>query len=273
MPRFEIIGTGKETGRKRKRIYFAFDEHIARKNAEDDGTVVEEIKLLPYNPPTEQQIELAAKHNIDISSGTNENDVADIINAKFKNEILSKKEDKDIARFFNIEVTEFIGEDTLYSKIKNALSKPGYEKELVLFFAYCVYRDYIRGSSMATTISLNDPAIEYVARKLHTNSKVVNSIKKYDGNFLKYFGEKTSNEGYTKNYGSKRTEAYKSVIELLKEKAMLPGRSTNEPIITKKDLNVSPMKPSNTTKRKKLSTIEIVSIVVVAVVLLYIFSR
>jgi len=52
MPNFEIIGKGKNTGRKRIKVYYAFTEAQARELAEKDGTIPEKVKELPPEPPT-----------------------------------------------------------------------------------------------------------------------------------------------------------------------------------------------------------------------------
>jgi hypothetical protein len=43
MPSYEIQGKGKESGRKRTRVYVAGNEEAAKRLAEADGTDVEEI--------------------------------------------------------------------------------------------------------------------------------------------------------------------------------------------------------------------------------------
>ena len=41
--RFEVKGTGKESGRQRKRVYGEPDEAAARRRAEAEGTVIESV--------------------------------------------------------------------------------------------------------------------------------------------------------------------------------------------------------------------------------------
>ena len=45
MPGYEVRGKGKESGRKRKRVYSAVNEQAARQLAESDGIFIEEIVL------------------------------------------------------------------------------------------------------------------------------------------------------------------------------------------------------------------------------------
>lgn len=52
MPKYEIKGQGKDTGRKRKRTYWASTENDARQLAEEDKTLVEEVIELPTEPAT-----------------------------------------------------------------------------------------------------------------------------------------------------------------------------------------------------------------------------
>jgi len=54
MPRFEIKGKGRETGRPRKRVFKAENEQQARALAETEGFVVESATLLPDASPEKQ---------------------------------------------------------------------------------------------------------------------------------------------------------------------------------------------------------------------------
>ena len=57
MPRYEVVGIGKTTGRKRKRIYKAEDIDSAIMMASGDGIIVEvgKTEILPEPPATDRQ--------------------------------------------------------------------------------------------------------------------------------------------------------------------------------------------------------------------------
>jgi len=82
MPSYEIKGKGKDTGRKRKRIFTAPNEEEAKQLAEADGTLVEEIKEIPPDPPTERQLDYAKDLGISIPSNATKDDLSDLISLK-----------------------------------------------------------------------------------------------------------------------------------------------------------------------------------------------
>jgi hypothetical protein len=52
MPDFEVVGRGKDTNRRRKRIYQAPSEEEARLEAARDGTIPDQITLIHEGSPT-----------------------------------------------------------------------------------------------------------------------------------------------------------------------------------------------------------------------------
>jgi hypothetical protein len=79
MPNFEVAGKGKDTGRKRQRIYTAESESEARSKAEADGTIVESIRELPPEPATERQLSYAKDLGISIPSNPTKNEMIYLI--------------------------------------------------------------------------------------------------------------------------------------------------------------------------------------------------
>lgn len=69
MPHYQVIGTGRESGRTRKRVYYARNESQARSHAEHEGTLVREIIELPPQPPTDWQRDKAMELGIVIPEG------------------------------------------------------------------------------------------------------------------------------------------------------------------------------------------------------------
>lgn len=64
---YEVRGRGRDTKRKRKRVYYADDERGAAALAEADGTVVEEVRFVPPRPATDRQKAFAQKLGIDFA--------------------------------------------------------------------------------------------------------------------------------------------------------------------------------------------------------------
>jgi len=74
--RYEIKGTGKESGRQRKRVYEEPDEDSARRRAEAEGTVIESVADLGVIPPTEPQMSYAKGVGIAVPEGASATDVS-----------------------------------------------------------------------------------------------------------------------------------------------------------------------------------------------------
>jgi len=57
MPRFEVVGIGRETGRKRKKVYTDLNKESAIFSAAADGIIVEvaKIRQLPELLATDEQ--------------------------------------------------------------------------------------------------------------------------------------------------------------------------------------------------------------------------
>lgn len=227
MPGYEIKGKGKDTGRRRKRIYSASTEIEARQLAEDDGTLVEEVIELPPEPPeppTERQLKYAKDLGISIPPNTTKNDLSDLISLKVEKDKPSTERHRTFAKAYDIEVTDYIGKKALFDRIQAALVCPGREKELLSWFTFRVYRELVSGADNAPIEYPDDPIIEEVAERLVTDEKIIKSVRRYDGRELIWFGEWTSPDGYVHTGGSNRTAAYKKVSSILKERASFPKK-------------------------------------------------
>lgn len=81
MPRFELTGIGRSTGKKRVRIFEAKDQEDAIMMAAADGTVVDmtKIRILPESPPTERQLNYAKDLGIPMWKGITKNELSVLI--------------------------------------------------------------------------------------------------------------------------------------------------------------------------------------------------
>ena len=86
MPRFEVVGIGRETGRKRVNIYNAADKEAAIAIASAEGTIVEvdKIRQLPEMPATDAQKEYAKSLEIEFPPDIGKIEISQLINAKLK---------------------------------------------------------------------------------------------------------------------------------------------------------------------------------------------
>lgn len=224
MPSYEIKGKGKDTGRKRKRIFTAPNEEEARQLAEADGTLVEEITEIPPDPPTERQLDYAKDLGISIPSNATKDDLSDLISLKVDRDKPATERHKKFARMYGLGFTDYIGKKALFSRIQAALVAPGREKELLSWFTFRVYRELAGGSDNAPISGPDDPIIEEIAEELVNDEKIIKSVRRYEGNDLIWFGEWTSPDGYVHTGGSNRTAAYKQISSLLKQRASFPAK-------------------------------------------------
>lgn len=86
---FKVDGRGTDTGRKRQRIYEALDEQNLFDVARDDGTLIESYEEIPPRPPSDRQLEYAAKLGIkDIAPNASFYEVSNLINKAIKNSLV-----------------------------------------------------------------------------------------------------------------------------------------------------------------------------------------
>lgn len=224
MPSYEIKGKGKDTGRKRRRIYTAPNEAEAKQLAEADGTLVEEVSEIPPEPPTERQLDYARDLGISIPANATKDILSDLISLKVDRDKPATERHKNFGRMYGLEFTDYIGKKALFNRIQAALVVPGREKELLSWFTFRVYRELAGGSDNASISGPDDSTIEEIANELVTDEKIIKSVRRYEGSELIWFGEWTSPDGYVHTGGSNRTAAYKQASSLLKQRARFPEK-------------------------------------------------
>ncbi len=237
--RFEIQGKGENTGRKRKRVYFALNEVQARQLAENDGTSIDKIVKLPPEPPTDRQLEYAKILGLSIPLNATKKDLTDLISLKVERDRPSTKRHRAFAKKYGIHTTDFIGKKSLFDRIQEALRVPGREKELLAWFTFRVYRSLVNGASNAPVEHPDDPIIEEIVKQLVTDKKTVASVRRYEGRELIWFGEWTSPDGCIHAGASNHTIAYKQISLMLKERVGIPIKSPQKPYSSglKRNLN------------------------------------
>jgi TM2 domain-containing membrane protein YozV len=90
MPRFEVVGIGRETGRTRKRIYTAENQEAAIMAASADATIVDVGKICQIPdviiPATEAQKEYAMHLGIKFSDKTTVNEMSEMLDCEIHRE-------------------------------------------------------------------------------------------------------------------------------------------------------------------------------------------
>jgi len=215
MPKFEVNGKGRDSGRGRKRTYSATDEISAREMAAADGTDIETIEELPPDPATQRQIDYARDLGITIPTGATKDELSDLISCSTDDDLKSSPELLSLAQHYNIEVTIYTGQLAVHNRIFHFLSSTGREQELAAWFAFNVLQGRPKARTAAGNIAPDNPRLSLIGSKLAADDKVMLSIKRYSESTLLWFGERTQKDGWVRQGGSNRTAAYKAAAELI----------------------------------------------------------
>jgi hypothetical protein len=200
------------------------------------------IELPPDPPeppalPTDRQLDYAQKLGLHVPVDATKQDVSAMIDIKVNKDKLATDRHIEFARYFEIHLrpdVKYIGKKELFSLIFSALSENGREKDIVAWFAFRVYRHLVEGEHDVPIQSIGHPIILNIAEQLYSDSKIINSIRRYEGEKLIWFGEFTGGNGQVYNGGSVNTAAYKAVSALLKIKTKIPKQKNRASITTKR---------------------------------------
>jgi len=216
MPRFQVTGTARDTGRKRKRTYAAANEAAARSKAHADGIDVAEVSEL-FDPPTENQLSYAQSLGIAIPAGVTREELSDLISQRTDDDKPASADLLALATSYGAKVTNYTGKKLAFHRIFDHLTTtPDRQQDLAAWFAYRVYRELVHGAAGTAITSPNDPSIQAVAQQLAAQPDVMQSIRRYEGHRLIWFGQWTSPSGSVHEGGSNRTIAYRRAAELLR---------------------------------------------------------
>ena len=227
MPDFEAKGIGRETRRRRKRVYRAYDESEARQMAEADGIIVGSLQMLPDEPATEAQLSYARDLGLSIPDNATKDELRDILSCHLEHDKPASERHKLFAKAYRVHHTRFVGKRVLFNMILATLQTRGRERQLVSWFAYRVYRELVHGVADAPIEGPEDPIIQAVADELVNDEAVLGSIKRYVGSDLIWFGEWTAPDHTVHTGGSNRTIAYKRTSQLLRDKLHLHARESS----------------------------------------------
>jgi len=117
------------------------------------------------------------------------------------------------AKLLGVELPEGIAKRAGFESIFYELAQPGNELRLAQWFVWNVYRHLARHNSVLKLESPVCEEITEIAVNLVGNEKHLNSIRRYDGANLRWFGNWTAPDGMIIEGGSKRTAAFKAAAE------------------------------------------------------------
>ncbi len=278
MPKFQIRGHGKETGRKRSRIFYASSEAKARELAAADLTIVDQIEKLPEDPPpepTERQLAYASDLGIVIPDDADRDDISDLISHKLSGEKVATDRHKSFATLYGVEFRRFTGKTLLFHNIFEKLEKPGREKELISWFAFRIYRYLVRGAEDAPVTGPDHEIIQKITGQVIGNKSTISSIRRYYGKDIIWFGELNAPDGSYHKGARTNTVAYKRISALLREEIGLPERSVQKKVFQPRPITGHPRADAVMIEDKfedKNNGISVITIFLVIIFMLFILA-
>jgi hypothetical protein len=224
--------------------YFLTDRHLVERRdktksveSEGNGLVLSAkgLKLLKSLPPskpveectsvdqalaerpTERQLAYAQDLGIPIPADVTKQELSDLIDVRLQKDEPAAPHFQAFAKRFGVAFTQYVGKKGLFDRLFAYLVRPGREEDLTAWFVFRVYRELVKGRGDTNIKGPDDKVVRDIARLLLQEQSVVQSIRRYQGRDLVWFGEWTSPDG-TVHYGaSNQTIAYKRASSLLRE--------------------------------------------------------
>lgn len=232
MNNYEVIGIGKETNRKRKKVYRAETEDAAKSLAEKDGIIVESINLLSPDPATERQLSYAKDLGIKIPENPTKDQISYLISSKTETPASNDQINYALKLGVQFHEYDFRSKEIIQNKISNLLGHGSarYNAELAKWYVYSVARYLSKGNwSTPEKSNIETNTIKEAVNKLISDEKAFKSFQRqmeYEEPFsIIPFGQKTDEDGYFQEGSSRSTAAYKLVSEFLKENLEIQNKS------------------------------------------------
>lgn len=168
--------------------------------------------------PTDAQLAYARDLGISILPDATQNELSDLIDARLQKDKPAAPHFQAFAKRFGVVFTQNVGKKSLFDRLFMYLTRPGREEDMTAWFVFRVYRELVRGRGDAPIKGPDDPPVRDIARILVDDKSVIQSIRRYNGRDLVWFGEWTSPDGAVHNGASNQTIAYKRASSLLREK-------------------------------------------------------
>ena len=214
--RYTVSGQHATTRRRRTRTYQARSEHEARELGTADGLIVEAVELLPPEPPTADQLALAKLLGQPIPDNLDREALSDWIARIQHKDKLATPSLRTIAEAYGLDLSEHVGKRRLFGRLFVHLNEPGRERDLAAWFSFRVYRELVKGRDDVAITTPAAPAIQAIAAQLVEVPGVMESIRRYSGEDLIWFGQWTGSSGMVNTGGSNRTKAYKEAADRLR---------------------------------------------------------
>jgi len=169
-------------------------------------------------PPTDRQLAFAHDLGISIPAQATKLDLTDLIDAQVHRDKPAAPALQVFAKRFGVIFSQYAGKKSLFDRLFTFLTRPGREEDMTAWFVFRVYRELVRGKAEAAIKDADDQTIREIARLLLQDKGVVQSIRRYQGRDLVWFGEWTSPDGEIHQGASNQTIAYQRASSLLREK-------------------------------------------------------
>ncbi len=220
----------KETNRMRKVMCYGTTKWDAIANLRKLGyTAPIEITFTMPEKPSDDQLETCQDYNIPVPPDACKQDVSALIAAHFGDKSPPSEGLKEFATNHQIVFSSYIGKKLLYDKVFQGLDI----EDKIAFFIFCVYR-YLsddRRSNLDTHPYRN---IFYdFAREKVGSKRYINSLIKYEGRNLRFFGSLTFDDNMQHNYKGGRTDllAYREAKQYLIDAGAIPPNAVDDKIL------------------------------------------
>jgi len=217
MPEFYLLGVKESTGKQNKRTYRAASKDAAWKMAEAEGITPTMIKQLPDPPPTEAQLDYAARLRIDVPAGCSKYEISDLISNAVEGTAPADERHRRFARRYGVELTPYTSKKEIFGRIHAALRAEGNLEELVAWFLFRVHRHLVGGSPSAEVEDADHPGLRAAAAHLVNDEAFVNSLlRSYANDTLIWFGQFKTGSGEVFSGASTSTPAYRAAATAMK---------------------------------------------------------
>lgn len=200
-----------KTNRSRTRTIEAFSKEEARQKIKDLGYAEPtEFEQIPFDPPTESQIEACMAHGRKIPDKACKIDVSYIMDKDMNSDSTPNPELLRYATEMRIPLSYYVGKRDLYDLIFKNLT--GEDK--IAFFVFCIYRFLSDDRCGNLNECIHKHAFYRFAQDHMDDDPFVKSMLRYSGSDLRFFGTIYIN-GSSRRGGSTSTTAYKTVKQYL----------------------------------------------------------
>lgn len=211
---YQCKGLFAKTNRKRTLKIEAFSEDEAKEQLKQEGFIEPfEIERIQFPEVTDNQ--RSALGNISFGDIC-QFDASALLSKQYDKDTNPNPELISYATECGIKFSYYIGKKALYDLIFNTVDL----KEKIAFFVFCIYRYTTDDRQGNLHNSLYKDYFYKFAEENMANDNFLKSMNKYNGHDLRFFGKLTVNNMQISG-GSTNTNAYKTVVEYLKQKFTL----------------------------------------------------